>query len=71
MQKRKRRSKIRKTHKPKSKPKRKKLSLKRAAKAVAKNIWLHLVELPEREREEVIAALGRAVAKKFKRKKKK
>ena len=45
----------------------KKLTLKRAAKAVAKMIWLHLVKLPEEEREQQIAAVERALAKKLAR----
>jgi len=53
--------------KPQSKPRRKKLTLKSAAKAVAKTIWLHLVKLPEEEREQQIAAVERALAKKLAR----
>jgi hypothetical protein len=65
-----------KSHKPKQKPKpkQKKLNLKRTAKNIAKNLWLHLIELPEKERNQVLTALGRAITKKFKpkpRKKKK
>lgn len=53
----------------KKKPKKKqgKLSLKRAVKAIAKNIYVHLVKLPEEEREKDIAAFERAVSKKLKR----
>ena len=49
------------------KEKKRKLSLKRVAKALAKTIWKHLVELPEKERERTIAALARVVSKKLKR----
>jgi hypothetical protein len=45
----------------------KKLSLKKAAEALAKLIWEHLVKLPEEERERAIAAFERAVSKGFKR----
>jgi len=44
----------------------KKLSFKKALKAVARFIWKHLVQLPEEERERGIAAIERAVTKKFK-----
>ena len=44
----------------------KKPSLKRAAQKLAKTIWKHLVELPEEERERDIAAIERAVKRKFK-----
>jgi hypothetical protein len=71
MSKRKPKPKTKIARKSRAKPKQKKLNLKKTVKNVAKNLWLHLIELPEREREEVIAALGRAVAKKFKRKRKK
>jgi hypothetical protein len=50
-----------------AKTKRKKFTLKRAAKAVAKTLYRHLIHLPELEREQQIAALERAIAKKFKR----
>jgi hypothetical protein len=49
------------------KAKRPKYTLKRAAKAVAKTLYRHLIHLPELEREQQIAALERAIAKKFKR----
>jgi hypothetical protein len=49
------------------KKKSKKPSLKRAAKAVSKFLWKHLVKLPEEEREKNIAAFERAVSKKLKR----
>jgi hypothetical protein len=51
--------------------KRKKLSLKKAAEAISKLVWKHLVKLPEEERERDIAAFERAVSKKFKRLKEK
>lgn len=53
----------------KKKPKKKqsKLSLKRAAKAIAKNIYVHLVKLPEEERERDMAAFERALSQKLKR----
>jgi hypothetical protein len=44
----------------------KKPSFKKALRAVARFIWRHLVQLPEEERERSIAAIERAVAKKFK-----
>jgi hypothetical protein len=49
------------------KTKRKKLSLKKAAEAISKLVWEHLVKLPEEERERDIAAFEQAVSKKFKR----
>ena len=61
----------RKSHKTRRKQaagtKRKKFTLKRAAKAVARTLYRHLIHLPELEREQQIAALERAIAKKFKR----
>lgn len=44
-----------------------KLSLKKAVKVAAGMLWKHLVELPEKEREQNIATIQRALAKKFKR----
>jgi hypothetical protein len=43
------------------------LSLKKAAKTVAKMLWVHLVKLPEEEREEGIALIERAFAKRLKK----
>jgi len=53
--------------KKKQKKKQSKLTLKRAVKAIAKGIYVHLVKLPEEEREKDIAAFERAVSKKLKR----
>jgi hypothetical protein len=44
----------------------KKLSFKKAAQALAKTMWKHLVQLPEEEREKDIAAIERALTKKLK-----
>lgn len=55
------------TLKARKKKKKKKLSLKKVAQTIAKSIYKHLVELPEQERERDIAMLERAVAKKFKK----
>jgi hypothetical protein len=52
--------------KKKRKKKQSKLTLKRAVKAIAKSIYVHLVKLPEEERERDIAAFERAVSKKLK-----
>jgi hypothetical protein len=46
---------------------RRKLSVKRAVKAAARMLWKHLVELPEKEREQNIAVIERMLTKKFKR----
>jgi hypothetical protein len=43
------------------------LSLKKAAKTVAKLLWVHLVKLPEEEREQGIAQIERALVKKLKK----
>ena len=43
-----------------------KVRIKRAAKKAAKALWKHLVELPEREREQNLATIGRMVRKKLK-----
>ena len=51
----------------KKKSKKRKLSLKRAAKAIAKNVYKHLVKLPEEQRERDIAMLEREVSKRFKK----
>ena len=51
----------------KRKKKQSKLSLKKAAKAIAKSIYVHLVKLPEEERERDIASFERAVSKRLKR----
>jgi hypothetical protein len=53
--------------KRKREKKQSKLSLKNAVKAIAKSIYVHLVKLPEEEREKDIAAFERAVSKKLKR----
>jgi len=55
----------------KQQQRKRKLSLKKAVRSIAKSILKHLVELPEEERERNIAAFERAVAKKFKRQKRK
>jgi hypothetical protein len=55
------------TRKKKRKKKQSKLSLKKAVKAMAKSIYVHLVKLPEEERERDIAAFERAVSKKLRR----
>lgn len=65
--KRKTRKNIRKKSRQQSPSRKKKLTLKRAAKAVARMIWLHLVKLPEEERERQIASVERALAKKLAR----
>jgi hypothetical protein len=57
----------RKLTKKKPKPKSKKLTLKRAAKALANLLWVHLIKLPEQEREQQIAYVERALSKKLKR----
>jgi len=49
------------------KTKRKKLSLRKAARRISQLIYKYLVEEPEKEREENIAALERVVAKRFRR----
>jgi hypothetical protein len=41
--------------------------LKRAVKNAAKAIWKHLVELPEKEREQNLALIERELTRKFKR----
>jgi hypothetical protein len=64
-----RKRKSRKQKKKNGEEKKKKLTLKRALRAAARMIYKHLVKLPEEERERNIAALERAVAKKFKREK--
>jgi hypothetical protein len=46
-------------------PRRRKLTLKRAAKKLAKMLFVHLVQIPEEEREERIAYVGRQVAKRL------
>jgi len=43
-----------------------KVRIERAVKAAAKTIWKHLVELPEKEREQNLATIGRMVKKKLK-----
>lgn len=43
--------------------------IKRAVKKAAKTIWKHLVELPEKERDQNLATIGRLVKKKLKWKK--
>ena len=51
------------------KPKRQvshKVRIKRAVKKAAKTLWKHLVELPEKEREQNLATIGRMVRKKLK-----
>ena len=48
-----------------------KLSLKRAVKAAARKIFKHLVELPEKERRQNLATIGRMVKKKLKWRKRK
>ena len=53
--------------KPKPARKRGKLTLKRAAKSLAKLLYRHLIELPDKEREEQISYLERALTKKLKR----
>jgi hypothetical protein len=55
------------TRKKKRKKKQSKLTLKKAVKAMAKSIYVHLVKLPEEERERDIAAFERAVSKKLRR----
>lgn len=63
VRKKKRAKKIRRRHKGRVSHK---VRIKRAVKAVAKTIWKHLVELPEKEREQNLATIKRALAKKFK-----
>lgn len=46
-----------------------KVRIKRAVKKAAKTIWKHLVELPEKERDQNLATIGRLVKKKLKWKK--
>jgi len=46
-------------------PKRRPLTLKRAAKALAKMLYVHLVKVPEDDREERIAYVEKAVAKRL------
>jgi len=58
---------VRKKSRKQSPSRKRKLTLKRAAKTVARMIWLHLVKLPEEEREQQIAAVERALAKKLAR----
>jgi len=65
--KKKTRKNVRKKSRQQSPSRKKKLTLKRAAKAVARMIWLHLVKLPEEERERQIASVERALAKKLAR----
>jgi len=48
-----------------SAPKRRRLTLKRAAKALAKVLFVHLVKVPEEDREERIAYVERALAKRL------
>jgi hypothetical protein len=55
----------------KNAPRRRKFTLKRAAKRVAKMLLKHLVETPEKEREERIAYVERQLAKRFGKKKRK
>ena len=43
-----------------------KVRIKRAVKRAVKTIWKHLVELPEREREQNLATIGRMVKKRLK-----
>lgn len=43
-----------------------KVRIKRAVKAAAKKIWKHLVELPEKERDQNLATIKRLVKKKLK-----
>jgi len=43
-----------------------KIRIKRAVKAAAKTLWKHLVELPEKEREQNLATIQRMVRKKLK-----
>jgi len=43
-----------------------KVRIKRAVKAAAKTLWKHLVELPEKERDQNLATIGRLVKKKLK-----
>jgi hypothetical protein len=64
---RKRQSKNRRKSRIKKRGQKKRLTLKRAMRAVAQMLYKHLVKLPEEERERNIAAIERAVAKKFKR----
>ena len=66
--KKKRGKKIRKRAKRRISPK---VRIKRAVKAAAKTIWKHLVELPEKEREQNLATIGRLVKRKLKWKKRK
>lgn len=49
------------------KKKGRKLTLKRAAKTIAKSIYEHLIRLPEEERERDIVAFERAISKKLQR----
>ena len=63
VRKKKRAKKIRKRHKRRVSHK---VRIKRAVKAAAKTIWKHLVELPEKEREQNLATIKRALARKFK-----
>ena len=46
-------------------PRRRKLTLKRAAKKLAKMLFVHLVKIPEEEREERIAYMERQVVKRL------
>jgi len=48
-----------------------KFTVKKAAQKLGKFIYKHLVKLPEEERERDIAAIERAIAKKFGRQKRK
>jgi hypothetical protein len=43
-----------------------KVRIKRAVKKAAKTIWKHLVEIPEKEREQNLATIGRMVKRKLK-----
>jgi len=56
--------------KPRQK-RRRKFTLKRAAQKLGKFIYKHVVKLPEEERERNIAAIERAIRKKFGRQKRK
>ncbi len=46
-----------------------KVKIRRVVKAVAKTIWKHLVELPEKERDQNLATIERLMKKKLKWKK--
>jgi len=53
--------------KRRKKGRKQKLSLKKAAQAIAKMVYKHLVKLPEEERERDIAMFEREVSKKLKK----